>query len=135
MPWRNTGTFIITSLAVLPFIVSRIGIPGATVDVVRPDQDSILRGAYFGQEPPGLEPEIFAPGVVSTAAGEGCIVFSADGRRVVFRRFGLAWFRFGRPRSFGRSTNQAGELFLQRLGAAVAACVDPWRFPAKPCSC
>jgi hypothetical protein len=53
-------------------------------------QDRTLRGPYFGQTPPGPTPEIFAPGIVSTAAGEGCIVFSADGRKVVFRRFGLA---------------------------------------------
>ena len=25
-----------------------------------------LRGPYLGQEPPGLEPQIFAPGIVST---------------------------------------------------------------------
>lgn len=53
-------------------------------------QDVTLRGPYLGQTPPGIIPEIFAPGVISTGAGEGCIVFSEDGRRVVFRRFGVA---------------------------------------------
>ena len=43
-------------------------------------------GPYFGQDPPGMIPEIFAPGIVSTAAFEGCILFSADGERAVFRR-------------------------------------------------
>jgi hypothetical protein len=74
----------------LPLVVSWIAVPGIATSAVQSEQDSILPGAYFGQEPPGLEPEIFAPGVVSTAAGEGCIVFSANGRRVVFRRYGLA---------------------------------------------
>jgi Tol biopolymer transport system component len=37
-----------------------------------------------------MVPEIFAPGVVSTAAFEGCIVFSPDGMRAVFRRSGPA---------------------------------------------
>jgi Tol biopolymer transport system component len=90
MPWENTRTSVIAFWFALPLVISWIGILGAATDVGRPEQDSILRGPYFGQEPPGLEPEIFAPGIVSTAAGEGCIVFAADGRRVVFRRFGLA---------------------------------------------
>jgi hypothetical protein len=62
----------------LPLVVSWIAVPGIATSAVQSEQDSILPGAYFGQEPPGLEPEIFAPGVVSTAAGEGCIVFSAN---------------------------------------------------------
>jgi Tol biopolymer transport system component len=90
MSWKNIRTLIIAPWFALPLVISWISIPGAATDAAQPQQDSILRGPYFGQEPPGLEPEIFAPGIVSTAAGEGCIVFSADGRRVVFRRFGLA---------------------------------------------
>jgi len=48
---------------------------------------SALSGPYLGQEPPGLEPEIFAPGIVSTADSEGCAVFSGDGKSLVFTRF------------------------------------------------
>jgi Tol biopolymer transport system component len=90
MSWKNIRTPIITPWFALPLVILWISIPGAATDVDQPEQDSLLRGPYFGQEPPGLEPEIFAPGIVSTAASEGCIVFSADGRRVVFRRSGLA---------------------------------------------
>ncbi len=44
-------------------------------------------GPYLGLEPPGLEPELFAPGIISTADSEGCAVFSEDGRSLVFTRF------------------------------------------------
>jgi len=46
-----------------------------------------LTGPYLGQEPPGLEPEIFAPGIISTADSEGCAVFSQDGKTLVLTRF------------------------------------------------
>lgn len=46
-----------------------------------------LTGAYLGQQPPGLTPEIFAPGIVSTpAAWEAAISFSPDGSEVFFTR-------------------------------------------------
>lgn len=38
-----------------------------------------LRGPYLGQEPPGTEPVIFAPGVASTAAFELNSAFTPDG--------------------------------------------------------
>jgi hypothetical protein len=46
-----------------------------------------FKGPYLGQKPPGLKPEIFAAGIISTAESEGCAVFSADGRSLVFTRF------------------------------------------------
>ena len=46
-----------------------------------------LDGPYFGQKPPGKKPEVFAPGIVSTAGGfEYSIAFSPDGREVFFTR-------------------------------------------------
>jgi hypothetical protein len=45
-----------------------------------------LSGAYLGQKPPGLIPEIFAPGIVSTDAFEFSVAFSPDGRELVFTR-------------------------------------------------
>lgn len=46
-----------------------------------------LQGPYFDQKPPGIEPRIFAPGIVSTAEGfEYSIAFSPDGREVFFTR-------------------------------------------------
>ena len=43
-----------------------------------------LRGPYLGQPPPGLEPVLFAPGVVSTGSHELSITFSPDGEEVFF---------------------------------------------------
>ena len=45
-----------------------------------------LQGPYLGQDPPGMTPELFAPGIISTDAPEGCICFSNDGNYLVFRR-------------------------------------------------
>jgi len=43
-----------------------------------------LTGPYLGQEPPGQEPELFAPGVVSTGGQELSICFSPAGDDVYF---------------------------------------------------
>jgi hypothetical protein len=115
-------------IAVTSLLVPVTAIPlvsretSATVEALL--QDRPLSGPYFGQTPPGLEPEIFAPGVVSTSEGEGCIVFSADGRRVVFRRFGIAqlllegedapggWRVFRVPPPFSRLDWYSGDFVL-----------------------
>ena len=49
-------------------------------------------GPYLGQQPPGREPSVFAPGIVSTEEGfELNSVFSPDGRELMFaRRVGKA---------------------------------------------
>ncbi len=52
------------------------------------DDFPVLKGPYFGQQPPGLEPEVFAPGVISTEAGEGCSGFMSDGKLFLFARRG-----------------------------------------------
>ncbi len=46
-----------------------------------------LQGPYLGQKPPGLTPEIFAPGIISSAkALEFAVTFSPDGREMYFTR-------------------------------------------------
>lgn len=44
----------------------------------------VLSGPYLGQKPPGLTPEVFAPGIVSTALQELNSVFSPDGTEFYF---------------------------------------------------
>jgi hypothetical protein len=39
-----------------------------------------LEGPYLGQKPPGMTPEIFAPGVLSTGMIEGALALSPDGK-------------------------------------------------------
>jgi hypothetical protein len=46
-----------------------------------------LVGMYLGQTPPGNEPQVFAPGIVSTRGGhEFSITFSPDGSELYFNR-------------------------------------------------
>lgn len=45
-----------------------------------------LTGPYLGQKPPGIKPEIFAPGIISTDRPEFCITFSNDGKECYFQR-------------------------------------------------
>lgn len=90
MTRKHAGAWTLGAMFLVPFALMFFPEQPRIPDNIAQPQDETLRGPYFGQSPPSLVPEIFAPGVVSTSAGEGCIVFSADGRRVVFRRFGLA---------------------------------------------
>jgi glyoxylase-like metal-dependent hydrolase (beta-lactamase superfamily II) len=54
---------------------------------LRPGEPTGLQGAYLGQEPPGLAPRVFAPGVISTAGYlEFAITFSPDGKEIFFTR-------------------------------------------------
>jgi hypothetical protein len=43
-----------------------------------------LSGPYLGQEPPGMEPVLFAPGIVSTGMDELNAVFFPDGKELCF---------------------------------------------------
>jgi hypothetical protein len=42
----------------------------------QPDGSPVLKGPYLGQKPPGMIPEIFAPGVISKGYFERSVVFS-----------------------------------------------------------
>ena len=44
----------------------------------------VLKGAYLGQKPPGMKPEIFAPGIISTGFDESNVFFSPDGRELYY---------------------------------------------------
>ena len=44
-----------------------------------------LEGPYLGQPPPGRQPQVFAPGIVTGHYGlHSCIVFSPDGREAIW---------------------------------------------------
>jgi 2-polyprenyl-3-methyl-5-hydroxy-6-metoxy-1,4-benzoquinol methylase len=50
-----------------------------------PGERTGLQGPYLGQKTPGLKPELFAPGIVSTAGHmEFAITFTPDGREIYF---------------------------------------------------
>lgn len=53
----------------------------------KPGESTGIRGPYLGQTPPGLEPKLFAPGIISTYKHFefGC-TFSPDGKELYFTR-------------------------------------------------
>lgn len=55
-------------------------------DNVRKNDFPVLKGPYLGQKPPGMTPEVFKPGIISTAASEGSSSFSPDGKLYLFTR-------------------------------------------------
>jgi len=72
--------------AFLALSTASILIIGAQLIDARQGDFPVLKGPYLGQRSPGMTPEVFAPGIVSTDAPEGCICFSNDGHYLVFRR-------------------------------------------------
>ena len=58
-----------------------------------PGENTGLKGSYLGQQPPGLEPKVFAPGIVSIAEGfEFSCTFSPDGKEFYFNRGTDIWW-------------------------------------------
>ncbi len=50
------------------------------------DDFPVLKGPYLGQKPPGLKPEIFAQGIISTGENELCHGFLNEGSLFIFSR-------------------------------------------------
>lgn len=48
----------------------------------------VLTGSYLGQDPPGMTPEIFAPGILSSSYSEIKAVFSPDGKEIYYQLWG-----------------------------------------------
>lgn len=44
----------------------------------------VLKGPYFGQNPPGIIPVVFAPGIISTGLYTGDIALSKDSHEIYF---------------------------------------------------
>jgi Tol biopolymer transport system component len=51
-----------------------------------------LTGPYLGQKPPGMTPEVFAPGIVSTGNHELDIAFTPDGNEAFITRSGPDYY-------------------------------------------
>jgi len=54
------------------------------ISCVKKDDFPVLKGPYLGQRPPGMTPEIFAPGIISTGFRENCATFTADGKELYY---------------------------------------------------
>jgi Tol biopolymer transport system component len=48
----------------------------------------VLKGSYLGRKPPGMTPEVFAPGIISRAGFHlhSCLAFSPDGNEIYFTK-------------------------------------------------
>jgi len=58
----------------------------------RPGENTGLHGPYLGQRPPGLTPELFAPGIVSVyGSNENTVTISPDGRELYFGKESGIW--------------------------------------------
>ena len=74
-------------------------------------------GPYLGQEPPGMQAEIFAPGIVSDARFmEWCGTFSPDGTEYYFYRY------------FGDSPS---EIFVTRMVDGLWSATEPCTFTGE----
>lgn len=73
---KQRGVFV----GIIVFLV--LAVNGCT----RQSELGILNGPYLGQKAPGMKPEIFAPGIVSTGGHEGCAYFSPDGTELYFHK-------------------------------------------------
>jgi len=71
-------------LALLTILILLIGMTFTQENI---SEFPALKGPYLGQKPPGLTPEIFAPGIISTDLHEGSSGFNLNSTHFVFQRF------------------------------------------------
>ena len=51
-----------------------------------------LKGPYLGQKPPGMVPELFAPGLLSAGGAEANITFTPDGLECCYTLWTPGWY-------------------------------------------
>jgi hypothetical protein len=71
---------------ICPFILV-IFILSSSIDVAGRQPFPRLQGPYLGQEPPGLTPQVFAPGIITTDEEEGSSGFARSGTVFLFQKF------------------------------------------------
>ncbi|MFC2156058.1 hypothetical protein ACFLRB_06185 [Acidobacteriota bacterium] len=76
-PMKNTKIFF--SLMILTILLFNI----QKADETWP----VLKDHYLGQNPPGMIPEIFAPGIISTNISEGCSGWGNHMEYFIFQRW------------------------------------------------
>ena len=74
-----------TKLLILTIVIS-LNTVLAQENIENDSSFPLLEGPYLGQKPPGLIPEVFAPGIVSTECVERCGIFSPDLKEFYFIR-------------------------------------------------
>ena len=56
-------------------------------DLISKEEFPVLKGPYLGQEPPGMIPKIFAPGIISTDISEGCSGWGNNMEYFIFQKW------------------------------------------------
>lgn len=88
-----------------------------------PGESTGRQGPYFGEEPPGLTPKLFAPGIISSAGHhELDLSFSRDGMECYIGRDGQ--MLVARLEDDGWSMPQVASLRFQRYGPMVLTSLD-----------
>ncbi len=73
------------SVAILIVVFALLFAFSCANDEQENDKDfPVLKGPYLDQKPPGMLPEVFAPGIVSTGINEASLVFSPDGKSMYY---------------------------------------------------
>ena len=94
----------------------------------------VLKGPYLGQKPPGMKPEIFAPGIISTGHDERIACFTPDGRELYYMLWGAPIGvllhmkeengRWTKPEVMPFSGMYNGEYTLSPDGRKIVFCTD-----------
>ena len=102
-----------------------------------------LKGPYLGQKPPGMKPEIFAPGIISTGYNDRIACFTPDAKELYFMLWGApvgvllhmkekngTWTK---PEVVPFSGKYNGEYTLSPDGKKIAFCTNmPLNGKGKP---
>jgi len=78
---RNPMKLKVSFVGIIFFIVFVL------ISCAKQDDFPVLKGPYLGQKPPGMTPEIFAPGIISLEGSyEGGATFSYDGTYFCYKK-------------------------------------------------
>jgi len=70
------------------FLIVLILLTGISQAQEKASQFPILKGSYLGQKPPGMKPEIFAPGIINTNnKNHSCVAIAPDGKELYWSQF------------------------------------------------
>lgn len=81
----------------VPLLISGACSPGndTSIETSAPKSERVrINGPYLGQQPPGQEPQLFAPGIVSTGLAERDLAMTPDGTEIYFTSVLGAGFNF-----------------------------------------
>jgi len=70
--------------AILIIILTVFFVTCAVIDNSHDSKFTSLKGPYVGQTPPGAEPKLFAPGIISTGLYTRDVAITPDGKELYY---------------------------------------------------